>query len=336
MDNKIPESIKSILSTKKKIILIPHSSPDADALGSCLALFHFFKNDHNVSVISPNEFTEILNFLPGSENVIVYEFQKEKSDVLFDEAEIIFTLDFNSLGRAKNVSYKISKSSAKIIMIDHHENPDDYADFMISNSKMSSTSEMIYDFISYIDSNKIDNNIATCLYTGIVADTGSYRFPSTTSRTLLVGSKLIDYGVDVTQIFESLHNNFQFDRLKLLGITINNFKKVEDLPVLYSLITDEDQKSSNFKKGDSEGFVNFGLSVEGILCSVLFLENKEDELIKISFRSKGDFKVNIFASRYFNGGGHIHAAGGISKLNLIDTEKKFISDIKQYLKEYYD
>lgn len=336
MDNKIHESIKSILSTKKKIILIPHSSPDADALGSCLALFHFFKNDHNVSVISPNEFTEILNFLPGSENVIIYEFQKEKSDVLFDEAEIIFTLDFNSLGRAKNVSYKISKSSAKIIMIDHHENPDDYADFMISNSKMSSTSEMIYDFISYIDSNKIDNNIATCLYTGIVADTGSYRFPSTTSRTLLVGSKLIDYGVDVTQIFESLHNNFQFDRLKLLGITINNFKKVEDLPVLYSLITDEDQKSSNFKKGDSEGFVNFGLSVEGILCSVLFIENKEDELIKISFRSKGDFKVNIFASRYFNGGGHIHAAGGISKLNLIDTEKKFISDIKQYLKEYYD
>ena len=336
MDKKILESIKSILSTNKKIILIPHSSPDADALGSCLALFHFFKNDHSVSIISPNEFTEILNFLPGSENVIVYESQKEKSDVLFDEAEIIFTLDFNSLGRAKNVSYKISKSSAKVIMIDHHENPDDYADFMISNSKMSSTSEMIYDFIDYIDSNKIDNNIATCLYTGIVADTGSFRFPSTTSRTLLVGSKLIDYGVDVTHIFEKLHNNFQFDRLRLLGTTINNFKRVDDLPVLYTLITDEDQKSSNFKKGDSEGFVNFGLSVEGILCSVLFIEKKEDELIKISFRSKGDFKVNIFASRYFNGGGHIHAAGGISKLSLIDTEKKFISDIKQYLKEYYD
>ncbi len=294
MDNKILESIKSILSTNKKIILIPHSSPDADALGSCLALFHFLKNDHNVRIISPNEFTEILNFLPGSENVIVYESQKEKSDILFDNAEIIFTLDFNSLGRAKNVSYKISKSSAKVIMIDHHENPDDYADFMISNSKMSSTSEMIYDFIAYIDSNKIDNNIATCLYTGIVADTGSFRFPSTTSRTLLVGSKLIDQGVDVTHIFEKLHNNFQFDRLKLLGTTINNFKRIDDLPVLYTLITDEDQKSSNFKKGDSEGFVNFGLSVEGILCSVLFIEKKEDELIKISFRSKGDFKVNIF------------------------------------------
>jgi phosphoesterase RecJ-like protein len=336
MDKKILESIKSILSTNKKIILIPHSSPDADALGSCLALFHFLKNDHSVSIISPNEFTEILKFLPGSENVIVYESQKDKSDVLFDEAEVIFTLDFNSLGRAKNVSYKISKSSAKVIMIDHHENPDDYADYMISNSIMSSTCEMVYDFIYYIDSNKMDNNIATCLYTGIVADTGSFRFPSTTSRTLLVGSKLVDYGVDVTQIFEKLHNNFQFDRLKLLGITINNFKRVDNLPVLYTSITDEDQVSSNFKKGDSEGFVNFGLSVEGILCSVLFIEKKEDDLIKISFRSKGDFKVNIFASRYFNGGGHIHAAGGISKLSLIDTEKKFISDIKQYLKEYYD
>ena len=153
-------------------------------------------------------------------------------------------------------------------MIDHHENPDDYADFMISNSKMSSTCEMVYDFIYYIDSNKIDNNIATCLYTGIVADTGSFRFPSTTSRTLLVGSKLIDYGVDVTQIFEILNNNFQFDRLKLIGITINNFKRVDNLPVLYTLITDEDQLSSNYRKGDTEGIVNYALRVEGILCSV--------------------------------------------------------------------
>ena len=336
MDKKILESIKSILSSKKKIILIPHSSPDADALGSCLALFHFFKDKHEVNVISPNEFTQILNFLPNSDKVLVYESDREKSDVLFQEAEIIFTLDFNSLGRAKNVSYKISKSTATIIMIDHHENPSDFETYMISNSEMSSTSEMIYDFITFLNPDKIDNDIATCLYTGIVADTGSFRFPSTTSKTLLVGSKLIDYGVDVTNIFENLHNNFQFDRLKLLGTTINNFKRVGDLPILYTMLTDKDQKSSNFKKGDSEGFVNFGLSVEGILCSVLFIEKKEEELIKISFRSKGDFKVNIFASKYFNGGGHIYAAGGISKLSLKETEEKFIKDIRQYLKENYD
>lgn len=221
-------------------------------------------------------------------------------------------------------------------MIDHHENPDKYADIMISDSKMSSTCEMVYDFICLLDKNKINNKIATCLYTGIVADTGSFRYPSTTSKTLKAGSELINYGVNVTEIFEKLHNNFQFKRLKLLGAAINNFKKIDGLPVLYTSITDDDQKINSFKKGDSEGFVNFGLSVTGILCSVLFIEKKDEGLIKISFRSKGDFKVNIFASRYFSGGGHEHASGGISKLSLIETEKKFIQDIKDHIKENYE
>tara|TARA_B000000437_G_C11523020_1_gene256005 strand:- start:9 stop:614 length:606 start_codon:yes stop_codon:yes gene_type:complete len=201
---------------------------------------------------------------------------------------------------------------------------------------MSSTCEMVYDFICSIDKSKIDNKIATCIYTGIVADTGSFRFPSTTSKTLKVGSELINHGVNVTEIFEKLHNNFQFNRLKLLGSTINNFKRIDGLPVVYTSITDNDQKVNNFKKGDSEGFVNFGLSVADILCSVLFIEKKDEGLIKISFRSKGDFKVNIFASKYFNGGGHEHASGGISRLSLKETEKKFIKDIKKYIKENYE
>ena len=254
----------------------------------------------------------------------------------FNKGNVIFTLDFNSLSRARNLSSLISKSSATTIMIDHHENPDNYADITISNSKMSSTCEMVYDFICSIDKSKIDNNIATCIYTGIVADTGSFRFPSTTSKTLKVGSELINHGVNVTEIFEKLHNNFQFKRLKLLGSAINNFKKIEGLPVVYTSITDNDQKVNDFKKGDSEGFVNFGLSVADILCSVLFIEKKDEGLIKISFRSKGDFKVNIFASKFFNGGGHEHASGGISKLSLQETEKKFISDIKKYIKENYE
>lgn len=336
MDRITIQSIKKVISTKRNILLIPHSSPDADALGSCLSLFHFFKDEHNVSVISPNEFTDILSFLPGSNDIIIFESDKEKSNILFKESDVIFTLDFNSLSRAKNISHLIAKSKATKIMIDHHENPDDYADFMISNSNMSSTCEMIYDFISNIDSDKINNNIATCLYAGIVADTGSFRFPSTTSRTLRIGSELIEYGVNVTDIFEKLHNNFQFNRLKLLGTTINNFKRIDDLPVLYSSISDEEQKIRNFRKGDSEGFVNFGLSVEGIKCSVVFIEKSSDGIIKISFRSKGDFKVNIFANKYFNGGGHEYAAGGISKLSLNDTINKFINDIKEFIKENYD
>ena len=330
------KSVTKLFSEKRNIIFIPHSSPDADALGSCLALYHFFNQENEVNIISPNEYTEILNFLPGSENILNYETDKEKCESIFNKGNVIFTLDFNSLSRARNLSSLISKSSATTIMIDHHENPDNYADITISNSKMSSTCEMVYDFICSIDKSKIDNNIATCIYTGIVADTGSFRFPSTTSKTLKVGSELINYGVNVTEIFEKLHNNFQFKRLKLLGSAINNFKKIEGLPVVYTSITDNDQKVNDFKKGDSEGFVNFGLSVADILCSVLFIEKKDEGLIKISFRSKGDFKVNIFASKFFNGGGHEHASGGISKLSLQETEKKFISDIKKYIKENYE
>ena len=330
------KSVTKLFSEKRNIIFIPHSSPDADALGSCLALYHFFNQENEVNIISPNEYTEILNFLPGSENILNYETDKEKCESIFNKGNVIFTLDFNSLSRARNLSSLISKSSATTIMIDHHENPDNYADITISNSKMSSTCEMVYDFICSIDKSKIDNKIATCIYTGIVADTGSFRFPSTTSKTLKVGSELINHGVNVTEIFEKLHNNFQFKRLKLLGSAINNFKKIEGLPVVYTSITDNDQKVNDFKKGDSEGFVNFGLSVADILCSVLFIEKKDEGLIKISFRSKGDFKVNIFASKYFNGGGHEHASGGISRLSLKETEKKFIKDIKKYIKENYE
>ena len=336
MNDNILKSVTKLFSEKRNIIFIPHSSPDADALGSCLALYHFFNQENEVNIISPNEYTEILNFLPGSENILNYERDKEKCENIFNKGDVIFTLDFNSLGRARNLSSLISKSSATTIMIDHHENPDNYADITISNSKMSSTCEMVYDFICSIDKSKIDNKIATCIYTGIVADTGSFRFPSTTSKTLKVGSELINHGVNVTEIFEKLHNNFQFNRLKLLGSTINNFKRISGLPVVYTSITDNDQKVNNFKKGDSEGFVNFGLSVADILCSVLFIEKKDEGLIKISFRSKGDFKVNIFASKYFNGGGHEHASGGISRLSLKETEKKFIKDIKKYIKENYE
>ena len=336
MNDNILNSVIELFSKKRNIILIPHSSPDADALGSCLALYHFFNQENEVNIISPNEYTEILNFLPGSLNIINYERDKEKCENIFKKGDVIFTLDFNSLGRARNLSSLISKSSATTIMIDHHENPDNYADINISDSKMSSTCEMVYDFICSIDKSKIDNKIATCIYTGIVADTGSFRFPSTTSKTLMVGSELINHGVNVTEIFEKLHNNFQFKRLKLLGSAINNFKKIEGLPVVYTSITDKDQKINDFKKGDSEGFVNFGLSVADILCSVLFIEKKDEGFIKISFRSKGDFKVNIFASKYFNGGGHEHASGGISKLSLKETEKKFITDITQYINQNYE
>ena len=332
MDKSFVSKIRTNLSDRKKIVIIPHISPDADALGSCLATYHFFKKNHKVDIISPNEYSEVLKFLPGENTISRFDSSQDKCVKLITNAEIIFILDFNNLNRVRKLSPYIKKSKAIKIMIDHHESPDDFATYAYCDPSMSSTCEIIYNFLSEYDKNLIDKDIAQCIYTGIVADTGSFRFPSTSSNTLKIASELIDLGVEIDHIYQNLFNNYQFSRLKLLGKTLENFKKVKDLPVMYSLLSDEDQKNNNYKKGDTEGFVNFGLSIEGILCSVIMVEKKDEGLVKLSFRSKGEISVNDFAANFFNGGGHIHAAGGISYLSLAETEEKFLKDILTHIK----
>ena len=332
MDKFFVSNIKTHLSESKKIVVIPHLSPDADALGSCLAIYHFFTKNHEVSIISPNEYSEVLKFLPGEDVIYRFDLSQDKSVKLIDNAEIIFILDFNNLNRVRKLSPYIKESKAIKIMIDHHESPDDFAKYSYCDPSMSSTCEMVYNFLLEYDKDLIDKNIAECIYTGIVADTGSFRFPSTSSNTLKIASELIELGVEIDSIYQNLFNNYQFSRLKLLGKTLENFKKVKDLPVMYSLLSDEDQKRNNYKKGDTEGFVNFGLSIEGILCSVLMIEKKDEGVVKLSFRSKGAITVNDFAANFFNGGGHIHAAGGVSHLSLAETEEKFLTDILTHLK----
>ena len=332
MDKSFVSKIRTNLSDRKKIVIIPHISPDADALGSCLAIYHFFKKNHKVDIISPNEYSEVLKFLPGENTISRFDSSQDKCVKLITNAEIIFILDFNNLNRVRKLSPYIKKSKAIKIMIDHHESPDDFATYAYCDPSMSSTCEIIYNFLSEYDKNLIDKDIAQCIYTGIVADTGSFRFPSTSSNTLKIASELIDLGVEIDHIYQNLFNNYQFSRLKLLGKTLENFKKVKDLPVMYSLLSDEDQKNNNYKKGDTEGFVNFGLSIEGILCSVIMVEKKDEGLVKLSFRSKGEISVNDFAANFFNGGGHIHAAGGISYLSLAETEEKFLKDILTHIK----
>jgi len=332
MDKSFVSNIRTNLSDRKKIVIIPHISPDADALGSCLAIYHFFKKNHKVDIISPNEYSEVLKFLPGENTISRFDSSQDKCVKLITNAEIIFILDFNNLNRVRKLSPYIKKSKAIKIMIDHHESPDDFAKYAYCDPSMSSTCEIIYNFLSEYDKNLIDKDIAQCIYTGIVADTGSFRFPSTSSNTLKIASELIDLGVEIDHIYQNLFNNYQFSRLKLLGKTLENFKKVKDLPVMYSLLSDEDQKNNNYKKGDTEGFVNFGLSIEGILCSVIMVEKKDEGVVKLSFRSKGENSVNDFAAKFFNGGGHIHAAGGVSYLSLAETEEKFLKDILTHIK----
>lgn len=330
MKKELQKEFIQILNKPKKVVIIPHKNPDGDALGSTLALNFFLnKTGHQSHVVSPNEYPDFLNWLPGQEGILKHTTETDKAVELIKVADLIFTLDFNSLGRVEMLEPHINTSSAKKIMIDHHQEPSDYADIMYSDSNIGSTCEMVYNLISHLDAAQIDQKIATCLYTGIMTDTGSFRFPSTTPKTHHVIAELIDKGANHSEIHQNIYDTFTFDRLRLLGTALTNLKKTEDLPVVYITISQEELNRNNFKKGDTEGFVNYGLSLVGISVAVIMIENEQEQIIKMSFRSKGAFSVNDFARTYFNGGGHHNAAGGASKLSLSETESKFIKSISK-------
>lgn len=319
------KAIQELLSTPKKVVIIPHRSPDGDAMGSTLGLYHFLKKlNHEAVVIAPNEFPEFLAWLPATENVLIFEKDKENTTKIIFEADLVFTLDFNALHRTGEMEHILSKVTAPFIMIDHHQKPDDYAKYMFSDTKYGSTCEMLFHFIvSLGQKNLIDKTIATCIYTGIVTDSGSFRFPSTTSTTHRVVADLIDIGVQNGAVHNSLFDNDSYDRLRLLGQALQNMKILFDKKTSYITLTQKELDQNNYVKGDTEGIVNYGLSIKGIVFAAIFIEHKEENIIKISFRSQGDFDVNQFARTYFGGGGHINAAGGKSYLSMQETVAKF-------------
>ncbi|MCA0132128.1 DHH family phosphoesterase [Winogradskyella alexanderae] len=325
--------IKSLLGKPSNIVIVPHKNPDGDAMGSTLGLYHYLlKCKHDVVVIAPNDYPDFIKWLPGDETVLKYENQPEVTASLINRASVIFTLDFNALHRAgDNYGDLIEASDAIKVMIDHHQQPDDYAKYTYSDVSMSSTSEMVYNFIEMMGNlDAIDATIATCLYTGIMTDTGSFRFPSTTSRTHHVVADLIDKGANNAEIHNNVYDTNSYSRLQLLGRAMQNLKVVPELRTAYISLSQAELDSFNFKKGDTEGFVNYGLSLKGIIFAAIFIENKAEGIVKISFRSKGEFSVNEFARAHFNGGGHTNAAGGRSQSTLEETVDKFISILPQY------
>jgi len=333
-DNLINE-FDSLLKKSKNTLIIPHKNPDGDALGSSLALNFFLKKKgHNSLVISPNEYPSFLNWLPGQNKIIDFSLNQKKVISLIDEADLILTLDYNDLSRTGEMESILTSAKIPFVMVDHHENPKSYANLTFSEPQISSTSEMVYDIISKLDYSKMDSNIATCLYTGMMTDTGSFRFPSTTSKTYLIASKLIDFGANHSKIYQNVYDNYTFNRIRLLGTCLSNLKKIKNLPVVYTFLSQEDLHINNFKKGDTEGFVNYGLSLKNISLSVIMIEDKLQNLIKMSFRSKGNFSVNKFAKIYFNGGGHHNAAGGTSLKSLKETEKIFMNAIQECKKDF--
>ena len=319
------QAIQLLLATPKKIAIIPHRGPDGDAIGSTLGLYHFLlKNNHHPTVIAPNDFPDFLAWIPGSETVKIFEKDTENCTKILEEAEIIFTLDFNAFHRTGEMEHTLAKLTAPFIMIDHHQKPDDYAAYMYSDTAFGSTCEMVYNFISFLDKKQdLDKTIGTCLYTGILTDSGSFRFPGTTGNTHRIIAELIDLGVENTQIPVMLFDNSSYSRLQLLGRALQNLKVLEENKTSYTTLAQTELDAFHYVKGDTEGIVNYGLSIKGIDFTAIFIENKDENIIKISFRSQGGFDVNQFARDHFNGGGHSNAAGGRSELSMEETVKKF-------------
>ena len=324
--------INQLLDTPKKIVIVSHKNPDGDAIGSSLALFHYLtKTNHLATVILPNDYPDFLKWLPGEDLILKYDSQKEESEAKLAEADLVFTLDFNAFHRAGDMETVLTNNTALKIMIDHHQQPDDYAKFTYSDVSMSSTCEMVYNFIENLNGlNVIDSNTATAIYVGIMTDTGSFRFRSTTSATHRIIASLIDKGADNTMIHNQVYDTNSYNRLQLLGCALSNLRVIPESRAAYITLTQKELQQFDYKKGDTEGFVNYALSLNNVVLAAIFIEDLQQGIIKISLRSKGDFSVNKMSREHFHGGGHTNAAGGKSDDNIQKTIEKFISILPQY------
>jgi phosphoesterase RecJ-like protein len=329
------EDLKMFLEKPKNIVIVGHRNPDGDAMGSTLALkLYLDKKGHNCTVVVPNEYPEFLHWLPGSDTTYRFDWQNSQSQRAINNSDIIFLLDFNALHRVgSDMQNTLEKYPNDFAMIDHHQQPDDVK-YMYSDVEICSTSQMVYQFIEMnSDLNLIDADIATCIYTGIMTDTGSFRFRSTTSTTHRIIADLIDKGAKNDRIHNNVYDANSYNRLLLLGAALSNLEILPTFKTAFITLTDEEKKRFDFQKGDTEGIVNYALSLKGIVFAAIFIEDEEQGIIKISFRSKGHFSVNKFARNHFEGGGHDNAAGGKSYLPLQETITKFTTLLATYKSE---
>lgn len=318
-------ALKRLLAKPKTIIIVTHWSPDGDAIGSSLGLWHFLKKlGHKVTVITPNDYPEFLHWMPGHKQVVDAQKNSIKAERLINKAELIFCLDFNDLKRINVLGKQIERLNTPKVLIDHHPQPDSFAQYVLHDVKASSTAELVYTLITILGGEKkVDKHIANCLYVGIMTDTGSFRFPSTSAYTHSVIQKLIEAGAENALNHNRIYDDNSESRLRLLGYALS--EKLIVLPeyrTAYFTLSNEEHDRFHYQKGDTEGLVNYALTIRGIVFAAFFAER--DGLIKCSFRSKGKFDVNIFARNHFNGGGHTNAAGGASQNSLKETEQKFL------------
>lgn len=316
-----------------KIVIVTHVSPDGDALGSSLGLFHFLETqEKNVHVIVPNAFPDFLRWMSGAKDIIRYDKYAEFADRLIAEADVICCLDFNALSRIDEVAKPVAAAPGRKVLIDHHLNPEDFCRVTISHPEISSTSELIFRLICRMGNfEDITREGAECIYTGMMTDTGGFTYNSNNREIYFIISELLSKGIDKDEIYRKVFNTYSEDRLRLMGYIL--YDKMQVLPQFRSALiwlTKEEQSKFHCIKGDTEGFVNIPLQMKGICFSAFLREDTEKNMIKVSLRSVGTFPCNKVASEFFNGGGHLNASGG----EFYGTMEEAITLFKQALVKY--
>ncbi len=331
MENTDFKNIADRVARPSRILITTHTNPDGDAIGASLAFYSYLnKKNHQVQVMIPDQFPEFLAWLPGCENILVYSRETEQCKAEIQSADIIFAVDYNNFERLNEAGIKVLETNALKILIDHHLNPAPHFDLKISISKTSSASELIYDFIEAMgDKHLLDKGMAECLYVGIVTDTGSFSYSCNYVKTYLTIAELYRLGIDGEYIHRLVYDTYSESRLRLLGHSISDKLTVlHECHAAYIVLSQEDLDHFNYQIGDTEGVVNYALSIKGINVAALFMER--DNIIKVSFRSKGSFSVDKLAREHFGGGGHRNASGANCTTTLKETVLKFINLLPEY------
>lgn len=328
------QAFRTLIDRPQNVVIVTHFKPDADALGSSLGLAGFLKKKgHRVQVITPSDYPDFLMWMPGNQEVLALDRTANTLKVASDkmmEADIIFCLDFSSLSRINDLGAVVKESKAVKVLVDHHLEPEQFAQYEQWDTSSASTAGLIFQLIEELDGlNLIDKQIASCLYAGLMTDTGGFRHNNTHHREFLIASKLVELGANPHQIAKDVYDTNTIERLRLTGFVLS--QKLNVLPeyaTAYMTLSQDELKQFGAQTGDTEGLVNYGLSIKGVKLSVLMYDRKEE--IKLSLRSLEDFSVNEMARKHFDGGGHRNASGGTSKLSLEQTLKKFLEILPEY------
>lgn len=334
MKEALIRQAEALIDSAQSIVITAHKSPDGDAVGSSLALARYLnKRQKRATVLLPDKFAEYLRWMSGVETIVYFDESPAEATELLGKADLIFCLDYNVLsrtGKAMSAALEAQKGKKPFVLIDHHQHPDAFPEVLISETSSCSTAQLVYQFITGISGKEaIDQEIGACLYCGIMTDTGSFRFPSVEPETHEIAAHLIRIGVDHADIHRKVYDTNLLDRLRLVGYALS--EKLVVLPeyhTAYIALSGEELQRFNYRPGDTEGLVNQALSIEGVNMAAFFREGNNE--VKLSLRSQGSFKVNEFASRYFDGGGHMNAAGGASTATLNEVVERFLAALPEY------